>query len=210
MNLFLIFIKGFLFSLSLISAIGAQNAFVLKQGIAKNNVFLVCLICVIGDFLLMGAGIFGVGKILGENKILMLGVGIFGILFVMIYGFSALLSALRGSTAQKFNSENTHYSLKKSVLLTLGVTFLNPHCYLDTIFMMGAVTMPFLLDEKTFFWLGCVSASGVWFFTLGFFAQKFSRALSSPKILRIIDFFIAMIMAFVAFTIVKFMLLELH
>ena len=189
--MFLIFIKGFLFSLSLISAIGAQNAFVLKQGIAKNNVFLVCLICVIGDFLLMGAGIFG-------------------ILFVMIYGFSALLSALRGSTAQKINSENTHYSLKKSVLLTLGVTFLNPHCYLDTIFMMGAVTMPFLLDEKTFFWLGCVSASGVWFFTLGFFAQKFSRALSSPKILRIIDFFIAMIMAFVAFTIVKFMLLELH
>ena len=195
--MFLIFIKGFLFSLSLISAIGVQNVFVLKQGIAKNNVFLVCLICVIGDFLLMGAGIFGVGKILGENKILML-------------GFSALLSALRGSTAQKFNSENTHYSLKKSVLLTLGVTFLNPHCYLDTIFMMGAVTMPFLLDEKTFFWLGCVSASGVWFFTLGFFAQKFSRALSSPKILRIIDFFIAMIMTFVAFTIVKFMLLELH
>ena len=82
--MFLIFIKGFLFSLSLISAIGAQNAFVLKQGIAKNNIFLICLICVIGDFLLMGAGIFGVGKILGENKILMLGVGIFGILFVLI------------------------------------------------------------------------------------------------------------------------------
>ena len=173
MNLFLIFIKGFLFSLSLISAIGAQNAFVLKQGIAKNNVFLVCLICVIGDFLLMGAGIFGVGKILGENKILMLGVGIFGILFVMIYGFSALLSALRGSTAQKFNSENTHYSLKKSVLLTLGVTFLNPHCY----FYDGCCYDAVFIGRKDVFldWL-CECFWCVVFYARVFRAKVFTRS----------------------------------
>lgn len=202
----LIFFKGFFLSLSLIVAIGAQNAFVLRQGIAKNNIFYVCLVCFLCDFLLMFAGIFGVGEVIAKNKTINIIITVFGILFVGYYGILSLISAFSAKQSAKFSAENSRFSIKKSIILTLAVTLLNPHVYLDTVFVVGASALTFEFDEKIIFVLGCMSASLIWFFSLGFGAKKFSHILSKPTVSRFVDIFIAVVMFFVAWTLAKFIL----
>lgn len=205
-----IFLKGFFLSLSLIVAIGAQNAFVLRQGIAKNNIFYVCLVCFLCDFVLILAGIFGVGEVIAKNMVVNILITTFGILFISYYGITALISAFSTKNSMKFKMEHSNFSIKKTIILTLCVTLLNPHVYLDTVFVVGALALTFDIKEKILFALGSLSASFIWFFSLGFGAKKFSHFLSKPVINRIIDIFIAIIMFFVALTLVKFLLKILY
>lgn len=128
----LIFFKGFFLSLSLIVAIGAQNAFIIKQGISRNHIFVVSGICFICDVVLMGLGIFGVGEFLAKNRILNLSITIIGIAFVLYYGLVSLKSAFFVESHPKFSQSNS-LPFKKTILLTLAVTLLNLHVYLDTI-----------------------------------------------------------------------------
>lgn len=194
------FLNGFFLSLSLIVAIGAQNAFIIKQGIIRNYVFLVSGICFFCDMILMVFGVFGVGEFLAQNKILNICIALAGILFVVYYGLLSLKSAFSNNIYQ-FSQYKT-LSIQKTILLTLAVTLLNPHVYLDTVFVIGATALTFSFEEKILFAYGALSASFLWFFGLGYGALKLSRFLI--KITKIIDIFITIVMFFIAFSLVKY------
>lgn len=200
-----IFFKGFFLSLSLIVAIGAQNAFIIKQGISKNHIFVVSGICFFCDVVLMWLGVFGIGEFLAKNRILNLLLASVGILFVLYYGFVSLKSAFFTESHPKFSQSNS-LPLKKTILLTLSVTLLNPHVYLDTVFVVGASALMFSFDEKIIFACGALAASFLWFFGLGYGALKLSRILI--KISKIIDILIAVIMFFVAFSLFRYVLIS--
>lgn len=196
-----IFLKGFLLSLSLIVAIGAQNAFIIKQGTTRNYVFVVSGICFICDVILMGLGIFGVGEFLAKNKVLNLLIASAGILFVVYYGFISLKSAFFQNYTLQLSTSNP-LSLKKTILLALAVTLLNPHVYLDTVFVIGASALTFSFEEKIIFAYGGLSASFLWFFGVGYGALKLSKVLI--KIAKIIDIFVAIIMFVIAFSLIRY------
>ena len=202
----LLFFQGFLLSLSLIMAIGAQNIFVIKQVIAKNNIFFVCLVCFLCDFVLMFAGIFGVGKIFASNKFLSIFMALAGIVFVLFYGIMSLISAFKDKTSLGFQAQNLRFSIPKTIALTLGITLLNPHVYLDTVFIIGASALTLGFEQKIIFAIGCVSASFLWFFGLGYGAFWLSPLLSRPKTAKFIDIFTAVIMFLVAFGLIKFLI----
>lgn len=199
------FLKGFFLTLSLIVAIGAQNAFIIKQGIMKNHIFVVSGICFICDVVLMGLGVFGVGEFLAKNRILNLIIALVGILFVLYYGFASLKSAFFAESHPKF-SQSKSLPLKKTILLTLAATLLNPHVYLDTVFVVGASALMFSFDEKIIFASGALVASFLWFFGLGYGALKLSKILI--KITKIIDILIAIIMFFIAFSLIRYLSLS--
>lgn len=199
----LTFFKGFFLSLSLIVAIGAQNAFIIKQGISQNHIFIVSGICFLCDVILMNLGIFGVGEFLAKNRILNLCITIIGIAFVLCYGFLSLKVALFAQSSFEMQQPNK-LSLQKTIFLTLAVTLLNPHVYLDTIFIVGASALMLGFDEKIIFACGALIASFLWFFGLGYGALRLSRILS--KIDRIVDGFIAIIMFFVAYSLIRFLI----
>lgn len=193
------FLKGFFLSLSLIVAIGAQNAFIIKQGITRNHIFAVSGICFMCDVILMGLGVFGVGEFLAKNIILNLLIASFGIAFVAYYGFMSLKSAFSHANLPQFSQPNP-LSLKKAIILSLAVTLFNPHVYLDTVFVIGASALGFSFDEKVIFACGALSASFLWFFGLGYGALKLGSFLI--KIAKIIDILIAIVMFCIAFSLV--------
>ncbi|SQH70871.1 LysE/ArgO family amino acid transporter [Helicobacter mustelae] len=201
----LLFFKGFLLSLSLIVAIGAQNAFIIKQGISRNHIFIVSGICFVCDVILMGLGVFGVGEFLAKNRILNLLIASVGILFVLYYGFLSLKSAFLSQSGFEI-SQGNKLSLQKTILLTLAVTLLNPHVYLDTVFVIGASALMFSPEEKIIFASGALAASFLWFFGLGYGALRLSQILM--KMIKIIDILIAVIIFFVAFSLIRYVLLS--
>ncbi|WP_199770199.1 LysE/ArgO family amino acid transporter, partial [Helicobacter mesocricetorum] len=201
----LLFFKGFLLSLSLIAAIGAQNAFIIKQGISRNHIFIVSGICFICDVILMGFGVFGVGEFLAKNPVINLTIAILGILFVLYYGILSLKSAFLPQSSFEVSKENK-LSLQKTILLTLAVTLLNPHVYLDTVFVIGAAALMFSFDEKIIFICGALVASFLWFFGLGYGALRLSGILI--KMAKVIDILIAIIMFFIAFSLIHYVFIS--
>ena len=133
-------LRGSMISASLIIAIGAQNLFVLKQGLLKNHIFFVASICFICDFTLMAIGIWGVGAFISSNPIITNVLAIFGALFLIWYGFNAFKSAIQGnSTMQVDSTQQQKNALTKVILFTLAVTLLNPHVYLDTVVIVDGI-----------------------------------------------------------------------
>jgi len=196
---------GFLTSLSLIVAIGAQNAFVLKQGLSKNHIFIVCLICFLCDFALMAAGVFGVGAFLVQNQILLFVVTVCGIAFLLYYAFLNFKTALKGG--ENFTQEASQNSnLKTAVFTTLFVTLLNPHVYLDTVVIVGSIGAGLSATQKAEFLAGSVAASFLWFFSLGFGARLLLPLFKSKKAWQILDTIIALIMLFIAVILVKYLI----
>lgn len=205
----MLFMQGFFLSLSLIVAIGAQNAFIIKQGLLKNHIFIVSSICFLCDIVLMLVGIFGVGEFLAKNPIMQFGIAGLGAIFVFYYGFLALKSALFSSVNSvvlKEDSSNAS-SLQKTIFLSLAFSLLNPHVYLDTVFIMGAFAITFNEEEKIIFALGALSASFLWFFSLGYAAYKLSPWLR--KLSRIIDALIACMMFFIGYTLISHILISI-
>ena len=185
-------ILGFFTGLSLIFAIGAQNLFVVEQGLKKNHTFIVCLICSISDFVLIFFGIFlfEFFKIyFTENIELLLNVLLFVFLIYFIY--NKVLSLYKSSN---FTVERNYLSLKNVVIKTLGFTYLNPHVYSDTVFFLGNFSKNFLIADKYLFGLGASIASLVFFFLLGYLANFFSNFLINSKIWKVINFFIIIFM----------------
>lgn len=199
------FINGAILSFGLIVAIGAQNVFVLRQGLSKNHIFVVCFICFVFDAILMALGVFGVGSIFATNAKLTLLLGIGGILFLLYFGISAFISAYKGTNFAKIKNA-TPEKLSKTLLKTLAVTLLNPHVYLDTVVIVGSVGSTLSQSQRIYFWLGSISASFVWFFALGYAAAALSKFFTNPKIWRIIDFVIGIFMFYIAFLLIKFLL----
>lgn len=193
-------IPGLLAGLSLIIAIGAQNAFVIRQGLTKKFVLLTVLICAISDALLIALGASGLGALIKTNKNVLEFVRWFGVVYLLWFAFKSAKSALK---KEILSSAGEASADRKSVILTvLGLTFLNPHVYLDTVILLGSISNQFGSD-KWFFALGATLASFIWFTAIGFGAKSASRFMSRPIFWKILDSIIAAVMlsiaAFLAF-----------
>ena len=197
------FINGAILSFGLIVAIGAQNVFVLQQGLMKNHIFVVCFICFICDAILMGFGIFGIGGVFAKNENLSFWLGVSGILFLLAFSLNAFISSFRGSNFSKIKNA-VPKKLSKTALKTLAVTLLNPHVYLDTVVIVGGIGTTLNLQERIYFWLGSISTSFLWFFALGYGASALSKLFMNAKAWRIIDFIIGIFMFYIAFLLIRF------
>ena len=188
-------IPGFLAGLSLIIAIGAQNAFVIRQGLTKKFVLLTVLICAFSDALLIALGASGLGALIKANKNILEFVRWFGVAYLLWFAFKSARSAFKSAV---LNSAGEASADKKSVILTvLGLTFLNPHVYLDTVILLGSISNQFGSD-KWFFVTGAIFASFLWFTSIGFGAKSASRFMSRPIFWKILDSLIAAIMLSIA------------
>lgn len=200
--------QGIMVSGSLIIAIGSQNAFVLKQGILKQNVFIVCMICFLCDFLLIGFGVLGFGAVISQSKLFTLLLAFAGFLFLFSYGALAFRRAYKGNQLLHAGKQQV-LPLKKVVALTLAITLLNPHVYLDTVVIIGAFAATFTLTEKLYFLLGASLVSLVWFFALGFGARFLIRWFEKPKTWQVLEIFIGLLMWWLASHMLIFVLAEL-
>ena len=189
-------VLGFFTGLSLILAIGAQNIFVIEQGLKKQYIFLVCLICSLSDLILIFLGIFlfEFFRNLFTYKIEL----IFNILlFIFLIYF--VISKIRTDYNFDININKTQVSLKKVIIKTLGFTYLNPHVYSDTVFFLGNFSKNFLIIQKYYFGIGASIASLLFFFFLGYLSKFSSNYLKSKKAWRIINIFIIVFMSILAF-----------
>ena len=185
-------ILGFLTGLSLILAIGAQNVFVIEQGLKKQYVFLVCLICSISDLILIFLGIFlfEYFKIyFTKNVELIFNILLF--IFLIYFIYNKVRSLYKSS---EINFENSVLNLKNIIAKTLGFTYLNPHVYSDTVFFLGNFSKNFLITNKYFFGIGASIASFLFFFSLGYLAKFFSNYLINSNAWKVINFFIIIFM----------------
>lgn len=190
-------LPGFLTGLSLIVAIGAQNAFVLRQGLLRKHVLPIVLICAISDATLIILGVLGLGALISALPWLLEVIRWVGVAFLVWYGSTSLKRFMKNESLKA--AEAGSGNLKQTVLTTLALTFLNPHVYLDTVIFIGGIANQFG-DQKWMFVIGAVTASFMWFFSLGFGASKASVVMSRPTFWKILDVFIAAVMFSLAIT----------
>ncbi|GGT04562.1 MULTISPECIES: LysE/ArgO family amino acid transporter [Streptomyces] len=181
---------GFGTGLSLIVAIGAQNAFVLRQGIRRDAVLAVVGICALSDALLIALGVGGVGAVVVAWPGALTAVGWIGGAFLLGYGALAARRVVRPAGALRTEGGDAATSRRRAVLTCLALTWLNPHVYLDTVFLLGSVAA----DRGSLRWtfgLGAALASLVWFAALGFGARYLGRFLARPAAWRVLDGLVA-------------------
>ena len=188
-------IPGLLAGFSLIIAIGAQNAFVIRQGLTKKFVLLTVLICAFSDAILIALGASGLGALIKSNKNILEFVRWFGVIYLLWFAFKSAKSVFK---KEVLNSAGEASADRKSVILTvLALTFLNPHVYLDTVILLGSISNQFGTD-KWFFVIGAMLASFIWFTAIGFGAKSASRFMSQPIFWKILDLIIALVMVSIA------------
>jgi len=198
-SLVFVFFTGFGASLSLIAAIGAQNAFVLRQGIRREHVLPVVALCTASDMLLISAGIGGLGALIAARPDAVSIAKFGGAAFLTGYGLLAARRALRPGVLRP---SDAHPARLAGVIGTcLAMTFLNPHVYLDTVVLLGALANEHS-DARWIFGVGAVTASAVWFTGLGFGATKLSSVLAKPAAWRILDAVVAIMMLALALAII--------
>src|SRR3954452_7353722 len=185
-------LAGFATSLSLIVAIGAQNAFVLRQGLRREHVLPVVLICSLSDALLISSGIAGLGALLTSSQLALHIARYGGALFLLTYAAIAARRALNPSALSPADHAPT--ALRSVVLTCLGFTYLNPHVSLDTVVLLGSLANQRGTDGRWLYGLGAVTASFIWFFSLGFFSRKLSALFARPRAWQILDSTIAILM----------------
>jgi len=188
-------VPGLLTGLSLIIAIGAQNAFVIRQGLSRSHVLLVVLICAASDAVLIFLGTGGLGTLIQSKPDLLEFIRWFGVLYLTWFGSKAVRSVLSNQSLEV--GEGTTLSKKAVVLSVLGFTFLNPHVYLDTVILLGSIANQFE-EDRWFFAFGASLGSFLWFSTIGFGAKAASRFMSRPIFWKILDSLIALVMFSVA------------
>jgi L-lysine exporter family protein LysE/ArgO len=193
-----VFISGFSLSLALIMAIGAQNLFVLRQGLKREHVGAVVLFCSLVDALLIIAGVSGLGAFLAIVPQLKEILAIGGAIFLIVYGLMALKRAITPEAMKV--SECEKLTLKQALLTMAGFTFLNPHVYLDTVLLMGAAGAAQPDALRLWFILGASLASFVWFTSLGYGAQYLAPLFQKPLAWRILDCLVGVIMLVLAAT----------
>ncbi len=187
------FTTGFALGATLIIAIGAQNAFVLRQGIRREHVAPTVVFCVLADLVLIGAGVAGLAKLLGEAPVLTASLTIAGAAFLLWYGLHALLRALRPQSLQA-SVGTERLPLRRVMAQAAGFTFLNPHVYLDTVLLMGAVGARQAVDGRIAFVGGAACASAVWFTGLGFGARLLAPVFARPAAWRKLDTLVGLTM----------------
>ncbi len=188
---------GFFTGLSLILAIGAQNIFVIEQGLKKQYIFLVCLICSISDFLLIFLGIFLFEYF--RNFFTDFVELIFNIL-LLIFLFYFIINKINIKKYDiNISFKNNTNSIKNTLIKTLGFTYLNPHVYSDTVFFLGNFSKNFFISQKYYFGIGASIASFLFFFSLGYLSKFLSKYLQNEIIWKFINYFIVAFMSILAF-----------
>lgn len=195
---FEIILKGFIVTISLIVAIGAQNAYILKLGLLKQHVLLAVSLCILFDLILISTGVFGLGFFIQGNQVLINSIAIIGILFLCFYSFVSFKSALKNESLKIDHDAKTN-PVKKVISLILVFTFLNPHTYLDTVVLIGGIGANIQSDLKIYFLLGAMVASASWFILLGFGARFLIPLFKKPITWKILDISIGLIMLLIAY-----------
>ncbi len=186
-----IFLTGVLTGLALIVAVGAQNAFVLRQGIRGEHVLPVIVVCMLSDVVAITAGVAGFGVVLERWPAVLPVAQVGGGLYLLAFGVQ---SAMRAWRPVALDAEGgSSMTVRRAVLLTLALTWLNPHFYLDAILMLGTVANSFD-DQRWWFCAGALAASAVWFPTLGFGARALRGVFARPSAWRVLDSGIAVVM----------------
>ena len=185
------FIQGFIIGSSLIIAIGPQNLYVINQGLKKNFVFIVVLICSLSDSLLIVCGIYLSNNILSLNTSIITIMKLIGGIWLILYGISKIKNSRQHEIK---SSEINAASFTKVVLTTLAITYANPHVYLDTVILLGSISINF--DSKFYFGLGAIFASFIFFFSLGYFSNFLSQYVKSPKVWFYVDNVMGFLMLF--------------
>ncbi len=188
-----IFFTGFSISLSLILAIGAQNAFVLKQGLKGQYVLIIVLICAFSDALLISLGVSGFHLLLQQWSWLESAARMGGAIFLLLYGAMSFYSSIIHSHGLTPGNESSSLSLSKTILICIGFTWLNPHVYLDTLVLIGSISSQYE-GQKMAFTTGAVSASFIFFFALGYGARYLRPVFVKPESWKILEFLIGLVM----------------
>ena len=185
------FTSGIASGLALIIAIGAQNAFVIRQGLQRQHVLIVVLLCAISDALLIAAGTAGLGKVIESAPQALEIVRWFGVSYLAFFGIKSVRSAFRHNSLTL--EQGAVVSRKRTVFTVLGLTFLNPHVYLDTVIFLGSIANQFPTD-KWLFSSGAMVASFLWFFSIGFGSTMAARFMVKVILWKVLDLSVAAIM----------------
>lgn len=192
-------IAGFALGFSLILAIGAQNAFILRQGLRHEHVFPLCLTCAVSDAILIAAGVAGFGTLAQAAPWFETVMRYGGAAFLTWYGLRSLMSAWRGGAAMEVgNGRST--TLRTALLTVLAFTWLNPHVYLDTVVLIGSISAQY--DDRLGFAIGAMLSSFVFFFSLGYGARVLSPAFARPRAWQVLDVVIGVVMLGIALKLV--------
>ncbi|MEV6137976.1 LysE/ArgO family amino acid transporter [Nocardia sp. NPDC051990] len=186
-------ISGLGFGLSLIVAIGAQNAFVLRQGLRGQHVLAVVAVCTVSDIVLIAAGVGGLGVMVQSAPVLLTVIRYAGAAFLFGYG---ILAARRASAASSLTADSSGatMALGATVLTCLALTWLNPHVYLDTVLLLGSFASTYTSPQRWFLGAGAMVASTIWFTSLGYGARKLGPLFARPIAWRVLDSMIAVVM----------------
>lgn len=194
-----IFIQGFIVCFGLIVSIGAQNAFLLKQGILKQHIFWIALLCFLGDVFLMTIGVLGLGTLIAELPVVSFIISLLGAIFLLSYGSRSFISVFKSGEYLVASGENAT-SLKKALLITFAITFLNPHVYIDTVVIVGSIGGKLDFNGKIYFLAGALLCSFIWFFGIGYGASLLSPYFAKRRTWQILDAVTGLIMYFIAFS----------
>lgn len=188
-------VPGFVTGLSLIIAIGAQNAFVIRQGLRRQHVLLIVAICAISDATLIFLGTGGLGTLIQSKPSLLEFIRWFGVIYLTWFGVRSIRSAFKNQSLEATAGS----AISKSTIVStcLSLTFLNPHVYLDTVILLGSIANQFE-NNRWFFAVGASFASIVWFTSIGYGARAASRFMSKPIFWKILDSLIAVVMFTIA------------
>lgn len=196
------FTTGFALSATLIVAIGAQNAFVLRQGLRREHVTPIVIFCALADLLLIGAGVAGLAGVLGNAPVLTAALTISGSTFLLWYGVRALRRSFQPESLHAAAGEE-RIPLRIAMAQAAGFTLLNPHVYLDTVLLVGSIGARQPPDMRAWFVGGAACASGVWFTGLGFGARLLAPVFARPRAWRVLDSLVGLTMIALSFMLIR-------
>ncbi|GAA5183207.1 LysE/ArgO family amino acid transporter [Acinetobacter kookii] len=194
-------LHGFAMALSLIVPIGAQNAFVLKQGLKQQHVFAICLCCALSDAILISSGVLGFSELVTLHPHWLNIARYLGATFLLLYGAQHFYQAWKDEQHLEISSTEVP-SLGKVLFICLGLTWLNPHVYLDTVVLLGSISTQYP-DTQLYFALGAISASFLFFFSLGYAARYLQPIFQRPKAWKILDIVIGGVMWSIAISLLN-------
>ena len=205
MVIFFSYLQGLLLGFSLIIAIGAQNLFVFNQGLIGKYVMIVCLFCSLSDALLILIGYSGLYLIIENNVILQNFIILIGFLWLLGYGVLKIREGLYFNQESNLDIQISHTNnrnLYKTILAISGITWLNPHVYLDTVFLIGSISNSVQSEKQFSFLLGAISSSFLFFFFLGYMGFKIGPLIKSPNLWKKINISLGIIMIMISFNLI--------
>jgi L-lysine exporter family protein LysE/ArgO len=204
MEILVSLIEGFVMGAGLIIAIGAQNAFVLKQGIKGEYRTIIAAICAFSDAILIVCGIAGMGVLFSSHSLITKIISFSGAAYLAWFSLKSFHSAVKGDSMNIDKESFKRLTLKGAVTTTLALTFLNPHVYLDTVVMLGSFGAARPPEIRPFFGLGAVSASFVWFYALAFSGKILAPVFKKERAWRVLDTAIGFLMIYIAINLLIF------